>query len=131
SAVAAHHRDGAGRRGDRCGAHAAARHRGGTVAAFWWGRGCVFGAFFPRRFLPAGVAMAALAGRGGDERDTVGVVVSLRAECADAEIPVAHGGLNYRVAGRCRGVGTGDRKSTRLNSSHVSISYAVFCLKKK
>src|SRR5207249_8530006 len=30
-------------------------------------------------------------------------------------------------------VGTGqrDRKSTRLNSSHVSISYAVFCLKKK
>src|SRR5437868_14140156 len=27
--------------------------------------------------------------------------------------------------------GVGDRKSTRLNSSHVSISYAVFCLKKK
>src|SRR5437868_9902649 len=27
--------------------------------------------------------------------------------------------------------GFGDRKSTRLNSSHVSISYAVFCLKKK
>src|SRR5690606_41533680 len=26
---------------------------------------------------------------------------------------------------------TGDRKSTRLNSSHVKISYAVFCLKKK
>src|SRR5690242_21322854 len=26
---------------------------------------------------------------------------------------------------------TGDRKSTRLNSSHMSISYAVFCLKKK
>src|SRR5699024_12327964 len=26
---------------------------------------------------------------------------------------------------------TSDRKSTRLNSSHVSISYAVFCLKKK
>src|SRR5699024_12630702 len=27
--------------------------------------------------------------------------------------------------------GISDRKSTRLNSSHVSISYAVFCLKKK
>src|SRR5690606_39283600 len=27
--------------------------------------------------------------------------------------------------------GCGDRKSTRLNSSHVKISYAVFCLKKK
>src|SRR5690349_22675571 len=30
------------------------------------------------------------------------------------------------AAGWCR-----DRKSTRLNSSHVEISYAVFCLKKK
>src|SRR5690625_6291394 len=27
-------------------------------------------------------------------------------------------------------IGTEDRKSTRLNSSHVAISYAVFCLKK-
>src|SRR5690606_40265337 len=31
---------------------------------------------------------------------------------------------------RC-GQGRRDRKSTRLNSSHVKISYAVFCLKKK
>src|SRR5690606_39825267 len=30
-----------------------------------------------------------------------------------------------------RGLGATDRKSTRLNSSHVKISYAVFCLKKK
>src|SRR3712207_7643489 len=29
------------------------------------------------------------------------------------------------------GAGRGDRKSTRLNSSHANISYAVFCLKKK
>src|SRR5690625_7128264 len=29
------------------------------------------------------------------------------------------------------GLITPDRKSTRLNSSHVAISYAVFCLKKK
>src|SRR5204862_6845504 len=29
------------------------------------------------------------------------------------------------------GLERGDRKSTRLNSSHVEISYAVFCLKKK
>src|SRR5690625_6205825 len=28
-------------------------------------------------------------------------------------------------------IGWRDRKSTRLNSSHVAISYAVFCLKKK
>src|SRR5436190_13273520 len=43
-----------------------------------------------------------------------------------------------RRAGRCRDRGSGrrrsgaqDRKSTRLNSSHTVISYAVFCLKKK
>src|SRR5947209_8864531 len=32
---------------------------------------------------------------------------------------------------RRRGVVEKDRKSTRLNSSHANISYAVFCLKKK
>src|SRR3712207_7330849 len=32
---------------------------------------------------------------------------------------------------KCSQVGEGDRKSTRLNSSHANISYAVFCLKKK
>src|SRR5437660_4062687 len=32
---------------------------------------------------------------------------------------------------RVRAVAEVDRKSTRLNSSHVAISYAVFCLKKK
>src|SRR5205807_5537450 len=31
----------------------------------------------------------------------------------------------------CRPGSGGDRKSTRLNSSHLVISYAVFCLKKK
>src|SRR5437667_10474475 len=36
------------------------------------------------------------------------------------------------TAGRsCRGGVMRDRKSTRLNSSHITISYAVFCLKKK
>src|SRR5437867_6626701 len=33
--------------------------------------------------------------------------------------------------GCCDGVEERDRKSTRLNSSHRTISYAVFCLKKK
>src|SRR2546422_8359353 len=32
---------------------------------------------------------------------------------------------------QCTGAGQQDRKSTRLNSSHGYISYAVFCLKKK
>src|SRR5206468_7205702 len=35
------------------------------------------------------------------------------------------------AAGRCGRAVQGDRKSTRLNSSHDQISYAVFCLKKK
>src|SRR3712207_7644919 len=34
----------------------------------------------------------------------------------------------FRIRGALR---SGDRKSTRLNSSHANISYAVFCLKKK
>src|SRR5207249_11955994 len=38
--------------------------------------------------------------------------------------------LLYRTTGRWL-LPLLDRKSTRLNSSHVSISYAVFCLKKK
>src|SRR5207249_11675583 len=44
------------------------------------------------------------------------------------------GGRHHRQAHRQSGLlpysGHKDRKSTRLNSSHVSISYAVFCLKK-
>src|SRR6266516_3359487 len=40
-----------------------------------------------------------------------------------------HSAPERRGAGRPGG--QGDRKSTRLNSSHRTISYAVFCLKKK
>src|SRR5258708_39723616 len=63
-------------------------------------------------------------------------------------LPISHGesGLLMRAAGLCTGPATLvlramgwtevaavclDRKSTRLNSSHQIISYAVFCLKKK
>src|SRR3712207_7207449 len=35
------------------------------------------------------------------------------------------------LPGGVRQEGSADRKSTRLNSSHANISYAVFCLKKK
>src|SRR5438128_3274328 len=40
-------------------------------------------------------------------------------------------GHSHARAVHLREHGCGDRKSTRLNSSHGSISYAVFCLKKK
>src|SRR3712207_8476492 len=42
--------------------------------------------------------------------------------------PLAVGGIGDSEA---EPIGVVDRKSTRLNSSHANISYAVFCLKKK
>src|SRR3712207_7822992 len=55
---------------------------------------------------------------------------SLRAD----EHPVPGGKAGRRAEGRGERAGVvrpEDRKSTRLNSSHANISYAVFCLKKK
>src|SRR2546427_2116225 len=49
---------------------------------------------------------------------------------ADPGGPSARRGPAERRAARSRRGGR-DRKSTRLNSSHSQISYAVFCLKKK
>src|SRR3989442_15889110 len=53
-------------------------------------------------------------------------------------LPISPGFRHRRQSFRCRAIRAsrrrgqrGDRKSTRLNSSHVRISYAVFCLKKK
>src|SRR6266540_5597414 len=40
-------------------------------------------------------------------------------------------GLRDGLRGRASRAAPEDRKSTRLNSSHITISYAVFCLKKK
>src|SRR3712207_8412835 len=50
-----------------------------------------------------------------------------------APLPAAGGRALRRGAAHedPRAGGLGDRKSTRLNSSHANISYAVFCLKKK
>src|SRR5690242_21175708 len=42
-----------------------------------------------------------------------------------------HGGQGQGLGRQRARLPEGDRKSTRLNSSHMSISYAVFCLKKK
>src|SRR5699024_11328936 len=48
-----------------------------------------------------------------------------------AVIEICLGALIDHPAVRTDHIVLEDRKSTRLNSSHVSISYAVFCLKKK
>src|SRR4051812_49840053 len=45
--------------------------------------------------------------------------------------PRAAGGRSASRLAKQPPAALGDRKSTRLNSSHMSISYAVFCLKKK
>src|SRR2546426_2614358 len=57
----------------------------------------------------------------------------IRAKCqfnAPASQPPSR--LHWGKRASSKGLGrNGDRKSTRLNSSHLVISYAVFCLKKK
>src|SRR3712207_7919917 len=60
---------------------------------------------------------------GNHQRDVVVHAVVLRV--AEHEPPRARE-RRLDLPGR-----VGDRKSTRLNSSHANISYAVFCLKKK
>src|SRR5207253_10476817 len=67
---------------------------------------------------------------------SVGLLAAARSACAQAKypthsprlvLPFAAGG----VADVTARIVAEDRKSTRLNSSHVAIPYAVFCLKKK
>src|SRR5256885_5740144 len=50
-------------------------------------------------------------------------------EVAGGRVPLGGGDAHARMHGLH--VAPQDRKSTRLNSSHLVISYAVFCLKKK
>src|SRR3712207_7844226 len=68
--------------------------------------------FFPL-LTPGALAEAA-----GSGLPTIQTLHNYRALCAN--------GLFFRNGQVCQ-----DRKSTRLNSSHANISYAVFCLKKK
>src|SRR3712207_8801488 len=69
----------------------------------------------------------------------IGRLAAVHTSAGDHVRPHGHAGQRVRnVAGhreRAEPVQAlllrGDRKSTRLNSSHANISYAVFCLKKK
>src|SRR3712207_6977540 len=66
---------------------------------------------------------------GADLQDVVGVrlreLCLHRVDCIYVDLPLSH------PAVQSAGARLEDRKSTRLNSSHANISYAVFCLKKK
>src|SRR5699024_11501370 len=72
-------------------------------------------------------------GTAGGDAGTVEGPAGLRSDdTVDEEAVGGLVALDRRVgAGAEDAVDRQDRKSTRLNSSHVSISYAVFCLKKK
>src|SRR3712207_8468852 len=72
-----------------------------------------------RSFVQAGQEVSALLGRMPSQ---VGYQPTLETEM---------GQLQERITSTRQGSVTSDRKSTRLNSSHANISYAVFCLKKK
>src|SRR5688572_25433023 len=99
-------------------------------------------ALLPKGFLP-GLPRFTGRGRGlaqmiGDDRARRGV---LRREVIAAQLGTTRRlarlrrhvppGIAHREEGRIGGQRGRDRKSTRLNSSHSQISYAVFCLKKK
>src|SRR5438045_7854323 len=55
----------------------------------------------------------------------------LDADVVAVDVPSGVDASTGEVAGAASPVEASDRKSTRLNSSHLGISYAVFCLKKK
>src|SRR3712207_6915888 len=68
---------------------------------------------------------SAAEGRNGEAVHALAEPVELRGSCGRVELIRVKGGR------RCSWRRRRDRKSTRLNSSHANISYAVFCLKKK
>src|SRR5207302_7839881 len=74
----------------------------------------------------AALAQAKSGAAPAPQADAVGasIYAAACASCHEGGRPPPYGGINL-------GLSTTDRKSTRLNSSHVKISYAVFCLKKK
>src|SRR3712207_8286356 len=78
-----------------------------------------------------GAGVEVLLGRAGDLRggDQAGHAADVGGAPEALEQALHPAGVDLDVV---VGVGqVGDRKSTRLNSSHANISYAVFCLKKK
>src|SRR5438132_10683290 len=63
------------------------------------------------------------------DEDPLGPLVIARVRRGELVAPVEHAAEAPQLA-TCSTGATRDRKSTRLNSSHTVISYAVFCLKK-
>src|SRR5437868_12036633 len=68
---------------------------------------------------------------GGLAEGAVGAGERAEGEQAELVCDLVPGGAGGALGTTWNKIADEDRKSTRLNSSHVSISYAVFCLKKK
>src|SRR5437868_9954619 len=91
-----------------------------------------------RNMLALSIAMKAkLKGHGKPKKPLEGKTLAMIFEKPSTRTRVSFdvgmrqlGGESIMLTGAEMQLGRGDRKSTRLNSSHVSISYAVFCLKK-
>src|SRR2546430_13120478 len=64
-------------------------------------------------------------------RSTLFPYTTLFRSVGEQRVPVRVAAVEPQRDEQRVGAGHGDRKSTRLNSSHSQISYAVFCLKKK
>src|SRR5690606_3043660 len=112
--------DGNGRWAERRRRPRAVGHRAGARAV----NTCID--FCLDRGIPALTLFAFSSENWGRPQDEVGALMKLFMNALEREVDeLNRRGVQVRFIGERE-----DRKSTRLNSSHVKISYAVFCLKK-
>src|SRR5690625_2583806 len=111
----------------------AAACRSGLIILRPGTRGYVYAAFYPLRYTRGNLRKIAWTKAG-----VVILILNLPAHwclktshCEAARITDTIQGVVIKLPTRSIWTSYRDRKSTRLNSSHVAISYAVFCLKKK
>src|SRR3712207_8422440 len=62
--------------------------------------------------------------------DSLPISARIRPAPTNDVVPIASTNAARAASSNCSPAAESDRKSTRLNSSHANISYAVFCLKK-
>src|SRR5438874_10290529 len=82
-------------------------------------------------YLSASIGSTRMARRAGMYTASIAVAVRIAATAKSVAPSFAETPYTRLLMRRVAPKDDRDRKSTRLNSSHVEISYAVFCLKKK